>query len=148
MKFANQTWIPLLEEAIRTSIDRFPSGNEEDFLADLYIYPDEEYMLHFHDDMERELHSVQLDPETEEDTSKFPKQLSHSLRAAIQKLEEEKIFNRSYIFKPFTVSLIDKDFIVSEELIFIDDDTVKLDGELLAGLDEDLNTFFRDLMGK
>ena len=146
MKHANQNWIPLLDEAIRTSINQFSSENGEDLLADLYIHLDEDQMLHFYDDVERELHSIQLDSESEDSSSRLNKQLSHSFQEVLQKLEQEGFFNRDFIFKPFTVSLVDKDFIVTEELIFIDDDTMKLDGELLAGLNDELNAFFKDLM--
>ena len=147
MKYVNQAWVPTLNGAIRTSIDRFSSENEENFLSDLYIYLDEESALHFYDDLERELFSVSLDKESDE-SAHFEKQLSHTLQQVLRKLGEERFFDRDFIFKPFAVSLIDKDFIVSEELIFIDDDTVKLNGELLAGLNDELNSFFRELMEK
>jgi hypothetical protein len=148
MKQVNQVWVPVLDEAIRTSIGRFLSENGEDLLADLYIYADDDYVIHFYDDMERKLHSIRLDKESEDKSSKFGKQLSHSLQHALQNLEEKKFFDKEFIFKPFTVSLIDKDFIVIEELIFVDDNTIKLNGELLAGLDDELNSFFKDLMEK
>jgi len=146
MKHIDQNWTPFLEKAIRTSINCFSSGDGDGFLADLYVYLDEDQMLHFYDDLERELHSVQLEDESETNSSGFCKQLSHSFQQVLQKLEQEGFFNQNFFFKPFTVSLVDRDFIVNEELIFIDDDTVKLDGELLAGLNDELNTFFRDLM--
>ena len=148
MKHVNQVWIPLLDEAIRVSINLFSSKNEGNALADLYIYPDEEDRLRFFDDMENEIHTIQLDKESANNASKFEKQLSQTFQHVLQKLQEENFFDRNFIFKPFTVSLVDKDFIVTEELIFVDDDTVKLDGDLLSGLDDELDSFFRDLMKK
>ena len=146
MKHIDQNWLPFLDRAIRTSISRFSSGGMNDLLADIYVYLDEDQMLHFYDDLERELHSVQLEDGSETNSSGFSKQLSRSFQQVLQELEQEGFFNQNFFFKPFTVSLVDRDFIVNEELIFVDDDTVKLDGELLAGLNDELNTFFRDLM--
>ncbi|MDL2322452.1 hypothetical protein LJC52_00520 [Bacteroidales bacterium OttesenSCG-928-A17] len=146
MKHVNQTWVPILDEAIRTSISRFSSENEGDILADLYIFSDEEAGIHFYDDLERKLHAISLDKASENDSSLFEKQLASTLRHVLHKLDEEKFFDRNFIFKPFTISLVDKDFTVTEELVFIDDNTVKLEGDLLAGLDEELDSFLKNLM--
>lgn len=148
MKHINPLWIPLLDEAIQTSINQFSFRNGEDFLADLYIYADEEYVLHFYDDMERELHSVQLDRKTEDKSSIFEKQLSQSLRQALQNLDEKGFFDKAFILKPFSISIVDKDFMITEELIFVDDDMVKINDKLLTDLDDELNAFFKDLMNK
>ena len=148
MKHVNQVWVPLLDEGIRTSIERFSSANDGDVLADLYIYADDELTIHIYDDLERELHAIQLDRKPDDLSLKFEKQLSQTLQHVLQNLEAKNFFDRNFIFKPFTVSLVDKDFIVGEELIFVDDDTLKIDGELLSGLDDELNSFFKELMEK
>ena len=48
--------------------------------------------------------------------------------------------------KPFSVSLTDEDFVVIEELLFIDDDMLLLDDPLLKDLDADLDKFLADLL--
>ena len=94
------------------------------------------------------MHAIQLDRKPDDLSLKFEKQLSQTLQYVLQNLEAKNFFDRNFIFKPFTVSSVDRDFIVGEELIFVDDDTLKIDGELLSGLDDELNSFFKELMEK
>ena len=46
--------------------------------------------------------------------------------------------------KPLSVSLTDEDFVVIEELLFIDDDVLRLDDPLLKDLDADLDDFLSE----
>ena len=48
--------------------------------------------------------------------------------------------------KPLSVSLTDEDFVVIEELLFIDDDMLRLDDPLLKDLDADLDDFLANLL--
>ena len=48
--------------------------------------------------------------------------------------------------KPFSISLTDEDFVVIEELLFIDDDMLLLDDPLLKDLDADLDNFLAKLL--
>ena len=50
------------------------------------------------------------------------------------------------ILKPYAFVLEDEEKESVAELRVVDDDTVIIDSELMAGLDEDLNTFFENLM--
>lgn len=145
MKVVNKSLVPVLESAIRESIEIFSSGNNENFLSDLYLYYDpEEAVLTIYDDLDNELFSVQLSNYVSE--SDFSKQIKNAARFVLRKLNDEQYFEKDFIFKPFSASFVDKEFTVVEELIFIDNDTLKLDGELLAGLDKELDDFLRDLM--
>ena len=48
--------------------------------------------------------------------------------------------------KPFSISLTDEDFSVIEELLFLDDETLRLDDPLLKNLDADLDEFLSELL--
>ena len=48
--------------------------------------------------------------------------------------------------KPFSVSLTDEDFSVIEELLFLDDENLRLDDPLLKDLDADLDDFLAKLL--
>jgi hypothetical protein len=79
----------------------------------------------------------------------FPKDQDFSvgtLRYMLQLPEYAQLFEKEYIFKPFSVSLVDKDLVVIEELYFLDDDTVKLNGDIWDNMEKDLDDFLKNLL--
>jgi hypothetical protein len=139
MKSINRTQVPLLEIAIRESLKNYESKKEVNSLGDLYLYYDnEENILFFYDDVENLLHEVQFPSEEE---------LSYNtLRFVAQQLDQANFFDKDYIFKPFTISLTDKHFVVTEEIFFLDDDTIKLEGDIWPEMEKDLDDFLKDLL--
>ena len=138
MKVTNESLGSVLESAIIKSLSNYELSNDGSFLGDLYFRFDEDTKLSIYDDMENLLNEVTLQEEQAT--------ISNTLFQILQKLEQEHFFDKEYISKPFTVSLIDEDFISTEELIFIDDDTLKLEGEIWSKLDKELDDFLKNLM--
>ena len=68
------------------------------------------------------------------------------MRIAINK-HKDSIDNMS-ILKPFSLVLEDDDKEPVAELYVVDDDTVIIDDELMAGLDKDLDDFFAKLISE
>lgn len=137
----------LLDAIIKDSIGKYISENNENSLGDLYLHFDADSAILFvYDDVERLLNELQLGKEQASITDNFEDQLRNALHSVLQQLEEKHFFDKPYIFKPFTVSMVDENFVVTDELIFIDDDTLKLDGDLLTNLDQDLDDFLKQLM--
>ena len=52
------------------------------------------------------------------------------------------------LMKPYSFVLVDDDKETVAELLLMDDDTLLLNDELLKGLDEELDTFLKDLLEK
>ena len=50
--------------------------------------------------------------------------------------------------KPFSFVLVDEDKETITELLLMDDDTLLVNEELLKGLDEELDTFLKELLEK
>lgn len=147
MKSINKSLEDVLESAISESLAAYETSNDGNFLADLYIYYNEEgYSITFYDDVEKELLSLNLDGRGIESLENAPKELKHAFKKVLKRQEQEKVFDKEFIYKPFTVNLVDEDFLIVEELIFIDDDTVQLDHDLWNNLDKELDDFFNDLM--
>ncbi|MDR1720512.1 MAG: hypothetical protein LBR67_10420 [Dysgonamonadaceae bacterium] len=143
----NKELIPVFENALIDSLNYFESNNKESSLSDLYLNLDKENAtLSIYDDMESKLLEVNFENYHVDDTEDFDMQLIATLKYALQQFEQKQSFNRDFIVKPFAVSLVDDDFVISEELIFIDDDTLKVDENLLTDLDKQLDDFFKDLM--
>ncbi|MCL1933147.1 MAG: hypothetical protein FWF53_04995 [Candidatus Azobacteroides sp.] len=132
--------IPILEIAIKESLKNYEAREDRNSLGDLYLFHDtEDNLLVVYDDTDQVLNKVQLPDE------RFFN-LAHTLRQVLQQAGKEKLFDRSYIEKPFTVSLIDKDFVVLEELFFLDDNTIKIDDVLWTNIEKDLDTFLEHLL--
>ena len=147
MRTVNENLISAIESAIKQSLSKFEAQNEENSLSDLYLYFDEENTsLVIYDDIENRLINVDLENFTESSGQSREKEIFEAAKTASEKLDKAGVFNKEYILKPFSISIIDSDFIVSEELIFIDNETLRLDDSLLADLDKELNDFFKELM--
>jgi len=139
MKAINTTQVPLLEIAIRESLKNYESKMEINSLGDLYVYYDtEENILFFYDDLENLLNEVQLSAGEE---LSYP-----TLRFVAQQLNQSNFFDKDYIVKPFTISLVDRYFAVMEELFFLDDDTIKLEGDIWPEMEKDLDNFLKNLL--
>jgi hypothetical protein len=147
MKNIREELIPILKTALEKSLNVFETTSSENTLSDLYVYLNgDTFILSIYDDVENKLHEVNLEKEQEDNPEYFEKQLINTLKQVLILLEKEHLFDKNFIFKPFAVSIVDDDFIVSEELIFLDDNTLKLDGDLLTNLDKELDDFLKKLM--
>jgi len=130
----------LLEIAIKESLKNYESKESNNSLSDLYLYHDnEDNSLVVYDDSDFVLNRVQI-PEDQSYN------LIYTLRQVLQKAGKERLFARDYILRPFSVSLIDKDFIVLEELFFLDDDTIKFNNAIWKNIERDLDDFIGKLL--
>ena len=136
----NKQLAPILEIAIKESFANYESKEYSNSLGDLYLYHDtEDNSLVIYDDTDRALNRVQLP-----DDHFF--NIVHTLRQVLHQAGKERFFERNYITKPFTVSLIDKDFVVLEELYFLDDDTIKLNNAIWKNIEKELDDFLNNLL--
>jgi len=136
----NKVLASILEIAIKESLTNYESKEEGNSLGDLYLYYDnEENSLVIYDDTDQVLNKVQFS-----DNQSF--NLVHTLQQVLQQQGKEQLFERDYIIKPFTVSLVDKDFVVLEELFFLDDDTIKVTDTMWTTIEKDLDNFLKNLL--
>ena len=68
------------------------------------------------------------------------------LRSELAQMQKVGLLDKINILKPFSITLVDdkKESIV--DLIYIDDDTLVLDKELLEGLDKEMDDFLKHLL--
>lgn len=101
--------------------------------GELQIYDDEEHLIE---------KIVIFDwVNSNEEENAFNKRVAASVKAVLTILSTKNIFDVPRFMKPLSVSLTDEDFVVIEELLFIDDDMLRLDDPLLKDLDADLDDF-------
>jgi hypothetical protein len=147
MKGTNKSLEVALKSAIVDSLKNFQLTNDDGFLNDLYLcYDSENQTIAFFDDVEKELLTINLNDKDILLGANSFKEVKLAAKAVLKELEKETVFEKDFIHKPFTVSLIDRDSIVIDELIFIDDDTLKLDEDFWVSLDKELDNFLKDLM--
>jgi hypothetical protein len=147
MKGANRSLEVAIKSAIVDSLKNYQLTNADGFLGDLYLcYDSENQMIAFFDDVEKELLTINLNDRDILLGNNSFKEIKVAAKVVLKELEKETVFEKDFIHKPFTVSLVDRDFIIIDELIFIDDDTLKLDEDFWVSLDKELDNFLKDLM--
>lgn len=146
MKATDQT-LQQLERALRKVTEKFPVTEEASILTDIHIRVTQETgeVMVFDDD-EQELTRCVVEQWIDNKDDGFYNDAVSALRIAINK-HKESIDNMS-ILKPFSLVLEDDDKEPVAELYVVDDDTVIIDDELMAGLDKDLDDFFAKLISE
>ena len=70
------------------------------------------------------------------------------LRPILCRMKDNGDFDKLTILKPYSFVLVDEDRETVAELLLIDDDTLLVNDELLKGLDEELDSFLKELLEK
>jgi len=66
----------------------------------------------------------------------------------LQFCDRQRDFDKVTILKPYSFVLVDEDKETVTELLLVDDDTMLVNDELLKGLDEELDSFLKELLEK
>ncbi|WP_278623651.1 hypothetical protein [Parabacteroides gordonii] len=139
----------VLETTFTSAIGKLTADDSNSYHSDLYVQADPESgELQIYDEEERLLDKTivfdWVDCPCDED--KFNKQVANTLKSVLTLLVSKNIFDSPHITKPFSVSLTDEDFVVIEELLFLDDEVLRADDPLLKDLDADLDDFLAKLL--
>jgi len=136
----NKVLAPILEITIKESLANYESKEDGNSLEGLYLNHDtEDNVLVIYDDANHVINKVKL-PD-----GQFLN-LAHTLRHVLHQVWKDKLFERNFIVKPFTVNLVDKDFAVLEELFFLDEDTKKINDSIWTNIEKDLDNFLDNLL--
>lgn len=144
MKATSQT-IQQIERALRKIATKYPQGREDLELTDIHLQvkPDSGELLAFNDN-DDELTRCVVEQWIDNHEENFYKEVTPVLRQCIQNMKET--LESLSILKPYSFVLVDDEKETLSDLYLVDDETVILDGELLKGLDEDLNVFLKKLL--
>lgn len=139
----------VLETTFSSAIGKLTADDSNSYHSDLYVQADPESgELQIYDEEERLLDKTivfdWVDCSCEED--KFNKQVANTVKSVLTLLVAKNIFESPHIMKPFSVSLTDEDFVVIEELLFLDDEVLRADDPLLKDLDAELDDFLAKLL--
>ena len=141
---ANQQTLKQIERALRQVITHY-SPAQGPILTDIHLLArSDSGELCIYDDDDAEIVHCVIDGWVDNQSEDFYEYVSPVLRQCIHRLRPE--LQKISVMHPFSFLLVDEDKETIQDLALIDDeDTVTIDGELLKGLEEDLDNFFQRL---
>lgn len=145
----NEQSYAAIASALREAAGRYAGGEENSAVTDIHLQPNAESgeLLVFNDDDE-ELARTIINEWVDYVSDDFYKEVEPALRGALAALKDEGAFDGLSLMKPYSFVLVDDEKETVAELLLMDDDTLLLDGELLKGLDEELDAFLKELLEK
>lgn len=146
MKATEQT-IQQVERVLRKVSDKFPSQEEATLMTDIHMRVNQETgELTVFDDDEHEVTRSVVEQWIDNKDDSFYDDVASTLRTVFNKHKNQ--IEQMSVLKPFSFVLEDDDRETIAELYLVDDDTVIIDEELMAGLDKDLDDFIAELLKK
>lgn len=145
MEIKEQT-ISQIERALKKVANKLELNvTEQKPLTDILIQVKQESgeLMVFNDD-DKELTRCVIEEWIENKDEDFYLQIQSVLKQAITNLKEK--MENLPILKPYSFVLIGEDKETINDLYLVDDDTIMLDGDLLKGLDKDLDEFLNHLL--
>ena len=139
----------LVVSCIQKALDKYVSGNAQ-VITDIHMQVDmESGQLLISDDDDIVLAEQQIPEWESANPENFYTDVEIALKRALNQLREEGALENVKILKPYSFVLEDSTKETVAELLMMDDEeTLFLNDELLKGLDEELNTFLKDLLEK
>lgn len=136
--------------SLREALGRYRTSEEVAALTDIHLQPRQDGgELVIYDDDDRELSRIAVQEWVDYEEGDFLQAAGRVLRTVLSGLKEKGELDVPGLLKPYSFVLVDERKETAAELLLVDDDdTLLLDGELLKGLDEELDTFLKDLLEK
>lgn len=130
-----------ITEGIKSLTDNYKGSS----LTDIYLVVDADNAeLYIYDDEENLLSQKNIDLwDTIEDESHIVQQLKN----AVQNCDENHLFDSLDVYKPFSVNYADENFLVKEELLLIEDDSIiRIESNFMNKIDKEFDDFLQKLL--
>ena len=127
----SQSSLALLEDTLKKAIGKYTCGCEQTI-----------------DDEDEELANTSIEEWMTYEGDDFYENVERILSSLLCNMKNEGKFDKLTILKPFSFVLVDDDKETIAELLLMDDDTLLVNEELLKGLDEELDSFLKELLEK
>ncbi len=139
----------VLENLFTAAIDKMIKNVKGNFISDIYVQADQESgEVQIYDEEENLIEKTVIFDwvnNTEEEAA-FNQRVAEAIRTVLTTLVSKEMFDNPRFIKPLSVSLTDDDFVVIEELLFIDNENLRVDDPLLKDLDADLDDFLSKIL--
>lgn len=144
MKATEQT-LQQIERAINKVADKFPPTDEAMLLTDIHLRVNQETgeFVAFDDD-DNEITRCVIEQWIGNTDNDFHNSITSVIRKCIEC--QKNVIESMSILKPYSFVLEDEEKESVAELYVVDDDTVIIDPELMAGLDKELDEFLKKLL--
>lgn len=144
MEHSQQT-IQQVDRAIEKVINKFPQSEDSVAFTDIHmkVVQDSGEILTYDDD-DNELNRCVIDEWINNTDIDFYPQVAQLLRQRLHAYSDR--IDHMGIAKPFSYVLEDDEREPVAELFIADDETIIIGGDLMGNLDEDLDSFFKELM--
>lgn len=139
----------ILETLFLSAIQKMTTDKNGNYISDIYVQADPENgELLIYDEGENLVDKTVIFDwvNNTEGEEVFNRRVADVLKSVLASLSAKNIFDNPRFIKPLSISLTDESFVVIEELLFLDDDMLRLDDPLLKDLDADLDNFLDELL--
>lgn len=145
----SQASLALLEKTIRQAISKYTCGCEQTIVTDIHLQTNQNSgELSIFDDDDEELACITVEEWMTYDGDDFYDSVERILSTLLTNMKNGSDFDKLTILKPYSFVLVDEEKETVAELLLMDDDTLLVNEELLKGLDEELDTFLKELLEK
>ena len=146
----SQSSLALLEDTLKKAIGKYTCGCEQTIVAKLEEKntPKRTTRDLVFDDEDEELANTSIEEWMTYEGDDFYENVERILSSLLCNMKNEGKFDKLTILKPFSFVLVDDDRETIAELLLMDDDTLLVNEELLKGLDEELDSFLKELLEK
>ncbi|MDR1161084.1 MAG: hypothetical protein LBK45_01975 [Tannerellaceae bacterium] len=141
----------VIENTFTSVIKKLTKSESAGPVCDLHVMADAESgELQIFDEEENLLEKVVIFDwvNSREEHDAFNKKVASLVKTVLTTLASKNMFDRSCFLKPFSINLVDDNFVEIEELLFIDNDVFRLDDPLLKDLDAELDDFLDHLLSE
>ncbi|MBD8389415.1 hypothetical protein [Dysgonomonas sp. BGC7] len=145
---ANRDTSALIKDTFLQAIDTLAKDYKGSSLTDIFITVDKESgEVAFYDDEENKISEVVIFNWIDKVDELNDEDIISSLRSITEELDNEDKFSSLDIYKPFSVNYSDDSFIVIEELLLINEDSImKIDNDLMEKFDREFDEFLDRLL--
>lgn len=143
----NKTSYTFIASVIQDALKKYASV-ERSVVTDIYLQPNMlSGELSVYDDDDKLLASAVISEWENANPEEFYSGCELALKKVLNQLSSEGIFASLPIMKPYSFVMVDGEKETLAELLIVDEEeTLFLSGELLQGLDDELNSFLKDLL--
>ena len=134
-----------IERSIKKIAQKLPANEETSLLTDIHLLVSQDSgELIAYDDNDQEITRCVVEQWIDNKDESFYDEVTAILRKELHQMHE--VLDNLGIMKPYSFVLENDDREAVAELYVADDDTIILGGDLMEGLDQDLDSFFDSLM--
>lgn len=134
-----------IERSIKKIAQKLPANEETSLLTDIHLLVSQDSgELIAYDDNDQEITRCVVEQWIDNKDESFYDEVTAILRKELHQMHE--VIDNLGIMKPYSFVLENDDREAVAELYVADDDTIILGGDLMEGLDQDLDSFFDSLM--